>query len=183
LRSRISVALAAALALTATASALASAPTVASLDAAARASGNRLDIATRIGDRVFSSPLPAQVSQISANEFNGHLVLGIRLWGVKFHKPLTQREFVDQVAFLVRTAFAIAPEAQEVDVWTSVPISIGKGVVVSGDLAKPTSRVVFTLSVPRGAEDVTAIVRATGPAGSAFWDDDWVKTAFRKGGA
>jgi hypothetical protein len=168
---------------TSTLPALASSPTVASLDATARASGNRLDIATRIGDRVFSSPLPAQVSQISANEFDGHLVLGIRLWGVKFHKPLTQREFVDQIAWLVRTAFAIAPSAQEVDVWTSVPISVGKGAVVSGDLARPTSRVVFTLSVPRGSSDAAAIAHQTGSNGSAFWDDDWVRTAFQKAGA
>jgi hypothetical protein len=163
--------------------AFASVPTVASLDAAERASGNRLDIATRIGDRVFSSPLPAQVSQISANEFDGHLVLGIRLWGVKFHKPLTQREFVDQISWLVRTAFTIAPSAQEVDVWTSVPISVGKGAVVSGDLARPTSRVVFTLSIPRGSSDAVAVARAAGENGSAYWDEVWVHTAFQKGGA
>jgi hypothetical protein len=185
LRNRISIGLAAtvATALIATAPAFASAPTVASLDATARASGNRPDIATRIGDRVFSSPLPAQVSQISANEFDGHLVLGIRLWGVKFHKPLTQRQFVDQIAWLVRTAFAAAPSAQEVDIWTSVPISIGKGAVVSGDLARPTSRVVFTLSVPRTSSDAGAIARETSPNGSAFWDDDWARIAFRKAGA
>jgi hypothetical protein len=185
LHNRTSLALAAlaALAFGSILPATASAPSVASLDAAARASGNRLDIATRIGDRVFASPLPAQVSQISANEFDGHLVLGIRLWGVKFHKPLTQAQFVDQVAFLVRTAFTIAPSAQEVDVWTSVPISTEKGVVVSGDLAKPTSRVVFTLSVSRTSSGAADIARATGRDGSAFWDADWVRTAFEKGGA
>jgi hypothetical protein len=163
-----------------TATALPASPTVAELDAEARASGNRLDIATEIGDRVFASPLPAQVSQISANEFGGHLVLGIRLWGVKFHKPLTQKEFVDQIAWLVRTAFAVAPSAQEADVWTSVPISVGKGAIVSGDLAHPTSRVVFTLSVSRDASDAVAIARAAAPGGSAYWDDVWVRGAFLK---
>ncbi len=120
LRSRINlVSLALACALLAPAAgaspAFAASPSVAELDANARAAGNRLDIATQIGDRVFASALPAQVSQISANEFGGHLVLGIRMWGVKFHKPIRQREFVDQVAWLVRTAFAIAPSAQEVE--------------------------------------------------------------------
>ncbi len=155
----------------------AASPSVAELDATARASGNRLDIATQIGDRVFSLTLPAQVSQISANEFGGHLVLGIRMWGVKFHKPITQREFVDQVAWLVRTAFAIAPSAEEVNVWTSVPIDVTRDIVVSGDLARPTSRVVFTLSVPRAAGDAATIARlATGDA--AFWDREWTRNAF-----
>ncbi len=159
--------------------AFAASPSVAELDATARASGNRLDIATQIGDRVFASTLPAQVSQISANEFGGHLVLGIRMWGVKFHKPITQREFVDQVAWLVRTAFAIAPSAQEVDVWTSVPIDVTRDVVVSGDLARPTSRVVFTLSVPRAAGDAATITRLAAGDG-AFWDRAWTRSAFLK---
>jgi hypothetical protein len=159
--------------------ALASTASVAELDAAARAAGNRLDIATQIGDRVFASTLPAQVSQISANEFGGHLVLGIRMWGVKFHKPMTQRQFVDQVAWLVRTAFEIAPSAQEVDVWTSVPIDVTRDVVVSGDLARPTSRVVFTLAVPHAASDAATIARlAAGDA--AFWDHAWAHNAFVK---
>jgi hypothetical protein len=163
--------------------ALPAAPSVASLDATARASGNRLDVATRIGDRVFAAPLPAQVSQISANEFGGHLVLGIRMWGVKFHAPLTQRQFVDQVAWLVRTAFDAAPSAQEVDIWTSVPIDVEKGIVVSGDLARPTSRVVFTLAVPRDRSDPASIARASAIHGSAFWDEEWVRSAFRKAGS
>jgi hypothetical protein len=159
--------------------AFAASPSVAELDASARASGNRLDIATQIGDRVFASMLPAQVSQISANEFGGHLVLGIRMWGVKFHKPITQGEFVDQVAWLIRTAFAIAPSAQEVDVWTSVPIDVRRDIIVSGDLARPTSRVVFTLSVPHAASDAATITRlAAGDA--AFWDLEWVRSAFLK---
>jgi hypothetical protein len=184
LRSRINrVSLALACAMIAPAAgaspAFAASPSVAELDASARASGNRLDIATQIGDRVFASMLPAQVSQISANEFGGHLVLGIRMWGVKFHKPITQREFVDQVAWLIRTAFAIAPSAEEVDVWTSVPIDVTRDIIVSGDLARPTSRVVFTLSVPHAASDAATITRlAAGDA--AFWDREWVRSAFLK---
>ena len=70
-------------------------PSVADLDATARAAGNRPDIATRIGESVFAVTWPAQVSQISANEMDRHLIVGIRIWGVKFHHrddaPLLRR--------------------------------------------------------------------------------------------
>ena len=51
---------------------------------------------------------------------------------------------------LIARAFAAAPAAEEVDLWVTVPIAVGKGLVVSGDLAVPTTRTVFTLSVRRG---------------------------------
>ena len=43
------------------------APSVAQLDATARAVGNRRDVAQRIGASIFSTRWPAEVSQISAN--------------------------------------------------------------------------------------------------------------------
>ncbi|MGA8534324.1 MAG: hypothetical protein WB615_09485 [Candidatus Tumulicola sp.] len=158
-------------------------PSVADLDASARAAGNRIDVATRIGENVFGSTWPAQVSQISANEIGGHLIVGIRLWGVKFHAALTREEFVGEVAALVERAFAAAPAAEEVDVWTSVPIDVAKGVVVSGDLAKPTSRTVFSLTARRGesAEQLSARAERT-TAGDVFWDEEWARAAFKKDG-
>lgn len=150
--------------------ACAHAPTVAELDADARAAGNRIDIAERIGDSIFKIPRAAQVSQISANALGKHVVVGIRLWGVKFHQPISREEFLDEVASLIRTAFAAAPEAEEVDLWASVPIVVGKDVVVSGDLAKPTTRTVFSLSVRRGEI-----------AKTAFWDQEWERSAFKSG--
>jgi hypothetical protein len=144
------------------------APSVAELDATSRAAGNRLEVAERIGERVFRTQWPAQVSQISANAAGKHLIVGIRLWGVKFHRPITRGEFLSEVSSLIATAFAAAPEAEEVDLWASVPIAVGKGVVVSGDLAKPTTRTVYSISVRRGRKP-----------GLAFWDQEWERSAFK----
>jgi len=152
--------------------------TVAELDANARAAGNRIDIAERIGEGVFRTTWAAQVSQISANALGKHLIVGIRVWGVKFHHPVTRQEFLAEVASLIEAAFAAAPEAEEVDLWASVPISVGKGVIVSGDLAKPTTRTVFSVSVRRG-ETAEAILAKS--ASTAFWDQEWERSAFKSG--
>lgn len=66
------------------------APSVADLDAVARAAGNRTDIAERIGRSIFVTQWPAEVNQVSANELDDHLIVGVRLWGVKFHRSLTR---------------------------------------------------------------------------------------------
>jgi hypothetical protein len=151
---------------------------VADLDAAARAAGNRIDVATAIGKSIFSTKWSAQVSQVSANAVGSHLIVGIRLWGVKFHRPITRRQFVGEVASLIGRAFAIAPEAEEVDIWASVPIAVGKGVIVSGDLAKPTTRTVFSLSAKRGETAAEIVARASSLDGGAFWDESWERSAF-----
>ena len=154
------------------------APSVADLDAAARAVGNRRDVAQRIGLAVFSTRWSAQVTQISANELGSHLIVGIRLWGVRFHHPLTRDEFIGEVVALVERAFAAAPATEEIDVWASVPIAVAKGVVVSGDLAKPTSRTVFSLTVRRGEPIATVRGRASAASDGVFWDPQWSRTAF-----
>lgn len=154
-------------------------PTVAELDADARAAGNRMDLAERIGDAIFKTTWAAQVSQISANAIGKHVIVGIRLWGVKFHHPISRAEFLDEVSSLVRTAFAAAPEAEEIDLWASVPIAVGKGVVVSGDLAKPTTRTVFSVSVRRGESPDAILAKASGS--TAFWDKEWERSAFKSG--
>lgn len=161
------------------ATAFAHTPTVAELDAGARAAGNRIDVAEQIGDSVFRKAWAAQVSQISANAVGNHVIVGIRVWGVKFHHPITRAEFLDEVESLIAIAFAAAPEAEEVDLWASVPISVGKGVIVSGDLAKPTTRTVFSVSVRRG-ESLEAILSKTSGT-TAFWDQEWERSAFNSG--
>ncbi|MDQ2992309.1 MAG: hypothetical protein M3R30_05760, partial [Candidatus Eremiobacteraeota bacterium] len=70
--------------------ALASAPSIATLDADARASGNRKEIAMKIGDALFAIEWPAQVMKVSANQAAGVLVVGLKVSGVKFHGPLTR---------------------------------------------------------------------------------------------
>jgi len=154
-------------------------PSIADLDAAARASGNRRDIAERIGESVFATEWPAEVSHISANELGNHLIVGIRIWGVKFHTPLTRDEFVDEVIGLVGKTFAAVPSAEEIDVWASVPIVVGKEIVVSGDLARPTSRTVFSLTVRRDEADAKLRTRADAGDG-VFWDQEWVRSAFKE---
>lgn len=155
-------------------------PSIADLDASARAAGNRLDIATRIGEKIFGFTWPAQVSQISANELDHHLIVGIRIWGVKFHGEMTRREFVDEVVSLIERTFAVEPAAEEVDVWASVPIDVAKGVVVSGDLAKPTSRTVFALTTLRGEPAARISLRAGQTTdASVFWDEEWARGAFK----
>ncbi|HEX3458731.1 MAG TPA: hypothetical protein VHR97_12320 [Candidatus Baltobacteraceae bacterium] len=154
-------------------------PSIADLDAAARASGNRRDLAEHIGDSVFAIEWPAEVSHISANELGSHLIVGIRIWGVKFHKPLTRDEFIDEVIGLVGKTFSAVPSAEEIDVWASVPIVVGRDVVVSGDLAKPTSRLVFSVTVRRDEADAKLRARADSGEG-VFWDQEWVRSAFKE---
>ena len=156
-------------------------PSVAELDAAARAAGNRRDVAQHIGASIFSTRWAAEVSQISANELAGHLIVGIRVLGVKFHRRMTRDEFVSEVVALVERAFAAAPAAEEIDLWASVPISVAKGVVVSGDLAKPTSRTVFSLSVRRGESAAALRARISGATDGVFWDAEWAQSAFKEG--
>jgi hypothetical protein len=160
--------------------AVAGEPSVADLDAAARAVGNRRDAAERIGRAVFATEWPAEVSQISANELDGHLIVGIRVWGVKFHRPMTRDEFVDEIVALVDRAFGAVPGVEEVDLWASVPIAVAKGVVVSGDLAKPTSRTVFSVTALRGETPGSLRSRAVRWNGGVFWDADWARGAFKE---
>ncbi len=154
-------------------------PSIADLDATARASGNRRDLAEHIGEAVFATEWPAEVSQISANQLGSHLIVGIRIWGVKFHKPLTRDEFVDEVVGLIGKTFAAEPSAEEIDVWASVPIVVGRDIVVSGDLAKPTSRLVFSLTARRDETDAKLRARAYSGEG-VFWDQEWVRSAFKE---
>ncbi len=164
-------------------SARAAVPSLADVDATARASGNRIDVATRIGESIFATSWPAQVSQVSANQMDRHLIVGIRLWGVKFHDELTRREFVTEVTDLIARAYAAAPAVEEVDVWASVPIEVARGEIVSGDLAVPTSRTVFSITSRRGEPAAEIEARASGLREGVFWDEEWARTAFAKQGA
>jgi hypothetical protein len=154
-------------------------PPLAVIDAEARASGNRRDIATKIGDSLFTTMWPAQVSQISANQLDNHLIIGIRVWGVKFHQTLTRAQYVSEVLALVAKTFAAEPGIEEIDLWTSVPIAVGQGVIVSGDLAKPTSRVVYSITIRRGESAAALAARAAGTHG-VFWDEEWARSAFKE---
>jgi hypothetical protein len=160
-------------------SAYAASPSVADLDAHSRASGNRLDIATTVGRRLFTTTWPAQVLQVMANDVGSHVVLGMRISGVKFHGTLTREAFEREIVDLVGQAFASAPTAEEIDVWVTVPLDVGKGLVVSGDLAKPTTRTVFTISVRR-SESTGALAARLRSGENVFLDEEWARSAFAK---
>jgi hypothetical protein len=179
LRSRISAALLLAAMLAWAAPAPASAPTVASLDAQSRAGGNRIAVATAVGDRIFTKTWPVQVLQVLANQMGPDLVLGMRLSGVKFHEPVDRRQFDAELATIANEAFAADPAIQELDIWVTVPIAVGKGIIVSGDLAKPTSRTVFTVTIRR-EESPGALMRRLGAGTGVFVDPEWASTAFTK---
>ena len=153
------------------------APSIDRTDAYARAAGNRKPIAVQIGQVLFRTQWPAQVVNVYADGIAGHDVAGLHLSGVHFHHALTRDEFISEVAGLVQQALTAAP-VEEVDVWVSVPLNVGKGVVVAGDLAKPTFRTVFTVSVRRG-ESAVSLVRRMREGEGVFWDQDWERSALK----
>jgi hypothetical protein len=154
-------------------------PSVADLDATARSVGNRRDVAEHIGEAIFATQWSAEVNQLSANELGSHLIVGVRMWGVKFHQPMSREAFVDEVVALTDKIFAAAPDAEEIDFWASVPLDVTKGEIVSGDLAKPTSRTVFTLTVLRGERSQSLRERARRAGDGVYWDSQWARDAFK----
>ena len=157
--------------------AAAASPSLAQVDAVARASGNSKALAVRIGRSIFTVEWPAQVINVYVDHIGKRSVAGLKISGSHFHRPLTRRAFTLEIADLVKRAFAAAP-VEEVDAWAVVPLSVGKGVVVSGDLAKPTSRTVFTISVRRG-EDVGKMRSRMETGRGVFWDQEWARTALK----
>jgi hypothetical protein len=156
-------------------------PPLADVDAHARASGNDPAIAVTVGKSIFATEWPLQVMQISANGIDDHVVLGLRLSGVKFHGEPAIDDFRSEVMALVERAFAAAPHAEEVDVWVTVPIHVGKDVVVSGDLAMPTTRTVFTLTVLR-SESAASVKNRLAAGTNIFMDEEWARAAFKRAG-
>ena len=179
MRNRIKALLSLAVLLAVPGAAIARAPSVADLDAASRAGGNRMEIARAIGEKIFATEWPVQIFRVYANGVGDHTVVGLGLYGVKFHREITRAEFVAEVSQIVTQTFAADPSIEEVDIWTVVPISVGKGVVVTGDLAKPTTRTVFTASLLRAeAARLTPMRFMNGP--DVYWDEDWTHVAFKE---
>jgi hypothetical protein len=56
---------------------------------------------------------------------------------------------------------------------------VTKGEIVSGDLARPTSRTVFSLTVLRSESTQSLRERATDESDGVFWDAQWAHDAFR----
>jgi hypothetical protein len=147
LPSRTSLALFGALCF-APAAAGAAVPATADLDAAARAAGNLPAVARTIGQALFVTGWPAQITKVRVDGAGGHEVAGLLLSGVKFHGALDRAGFEREVEELARRTFAAAP-VEEVDLWATVPIPYDKREPVTGDYAQPVSRIVFAATCRR----------------------------------
>jgi hypothetical protein len=150
---------------------------VVELNALARSTGTRRQDAIRLARVLLARTWPAQVLKVRVDGAGSHAVAGLVLSGVKFHAPLDADSFLAEVASLVRLTLA-SSTVEEVDVWVTVPVSVGKGAVVAGDFAQPTTRIVFSATVTRA--DAAAGIEALLRRGTAvFWDDSWRKTLTR----
>ncbi len=120
----------------------------AEVDALARAAGNRRAAAVALGTALFQVVRPAQVTKVRVDGAGRHDVAGLVLSGVKFHEPLDREKFTAEIIDLVRSTF-VASGVEEVDCWATVPLAAGARAIVSGDMAQPTTRTVFAVTVRR----------------------------------
>ncbi len=135
---------------------------------AARSGGGDVADAQRIAAKLLARPLPAQLLRVRCERAGRHVDCGLVVSGVKFHRTLDVAAWNAEIAALIDGAYAALPGVDEVDCWATVPIDAGKGSVVSGDFAQPTSATVFSITVPRAARTT---VRARLAAGAGvFWD-------------
>jgi hypothetical protein len=129
-----------------------------------RAAGGDRPTALRVAHALLSRPLDLQLTRVRCERTGSAGVCGLTLSGVKFHRHVDTAAFTSEVDALVGGAFAVDPAITEVDLWVTVPLDAGKGAVVSGDFAQPSSATVFATTVPR----THAAQPATGA--NAFWD-------------
>ena len=123
-------------------------PTMAEVNAQARAAGNRRDEAVKIGRILFVTVWPAQLLKVRVEGLDRHEVAGLTLSAVKFHQSLDRTGFLNEIEVLVQRTFG-ASSVEEVDVWATVPIKFNLHEPVSGDLAQPTTRIVFAVTCRR----------------------------------
>jgi hypothetical protein len=69
---------------------------------------------------------------------------------------------------MISRAFAADQAVSEVDVWAVVPVAVDRSATVSGDLAVPTTRTVFSASVMRAQW-----VADPAGLGATYWDPSW----------
>lgn len=134
----------------------------------ARSAGNDPGTARRIAAVLLARPLAAQLVRVRCERVGPHVDCGLILSGVKFHRPLDLAGWDAEVAGLVAGAYAAAPDLDEVDCWATVPLATGRGEVVSGDFAAPTSANVFSITVPRAERGEVAARLRDGRG--VFWD-------------
>jgi hypothetical protein len=133
-----------------------------------RSSGGDVTTARRIATALLARTQPAQLLRVRCERAAAHVDCGLVVSGVKFHRTLDLGSWNTEIAALIAGAYAAAPEVDEVDCWATVPLDAGKGTIVSGDFAKPTSATVFSITVPRARRGEVA-KRLAGGRG-VFWD-------------
>jgi hypothetical protein len=132
--------------------------------AAGRAAGGDRVLAQRVAHVLLAHPLDLQLTRVRCERAAAASFCGLTLSGVKFHRRVDTAAFRAEVDTLVSGAFAVDPSIAEIDLWVTVPANAGKGAIVSGDFAMPSSATVFATTVPR--------TPAGSPSGNAnvFWD-------------
>ncbi|HET9343719.1 MAG TPA: polysaccharide deacetylase family protein [Candidatus Eremiobacteraceae bacterium] len=139
-----------------------------------RIAGNAPDVAERVAVALLSVGYPEQILKVRTYKTEPAVVAGIMLSGVKFHAPVDRQTFAADAADMIYRAFAADPSVSEVDVWAVVPIAVSPYADVSGDLAVPTNRTVFSAAVLR--RDFT---RDEGSLGTTYWEAGWLDQAAR----
>jgi hypothetical protein len=134
----------------------------------ARSAGSDIATAQRIAAALLARPLPAQLLKVRCERVGPHVDCGLTISGARFHRPLDLRSWDAEIVSLVAGAFAAVPGVDEIDCWATVPLDAGKGAVVSGDFARPTSATVFSITVPRGER--TSVAARLPDGRGIFWD-------------
>jgi len=145
--------------------------------ARSRTEGNAPDVAERVAVALLSVGFPEQILRVRVVRTAPAVVAGIMLSGVKFHEQVNRQTFAADAADMVYRTFASDPSISEVDVWAVVPIAVTAGASVSGDMAVPTTRTVFSASVRRDdwARDQNAL-------GATYWETDFLAGGARQDG-
>jgi hypothetical protein len=132
-----------------------------------RAAGSDRPTAVAVAASLLVQPLPAQLLKVRCDRAGNHRVCGLVVSGVKFHRALDRAAFLAEMHDLIAGAFAAAP-IEEVDLWTTVPLDAGKGAVVSGDFARPSSATVFAVTVTRA--ELPRLTSILAGSRNVFWD-------------
>jgi len=138
-------------------------------DALARSTGNDRELARRVADRLFTHLEPAQVLRVIVDRAGKHHIAQLILSGVKFHAPLDEPRFIDEVLRLVQEAFSATPLLEEVDVTAVIPFAPHPAMVVGSDMMQPITQDVFTCTVLR-SEALDTLRRRIQDGDGVVWD-------------
>jgi len=146
------------------------ASTTADQIAEARAAGNRRAEAVKIGRELFATVWPAQVLKVRVEGLNQHQVAGLTVSAVKFHQSLDRAGFLNEIEMLVQRTFGVS-SVEEVDVWATTPIKYDVREPVSGDLAQPTTRIVFAVTCRR--DELPGLGARLRSGDGVYWSPDF----------